>query len=163
MPPKTAAAPHIGRKIERIRTIKGMKQETLAKQLGITQAAMSKIEQNEKVNEERLQQIADALEMSVEAIKNFSEEAVINNIQNNYDNAHASQGNHGENHGETAYNFNPMEKLIELFEENKKLYEQPGLFQRIPQYQLASYIGVKPESLSRIRKRITLSGSTGGA
>ena len=97
-----------------------MKQETLARQLGITQAAMSKIEQNEKVSEERLQQIADALEMSVEAIKNFSEEAVISNIQNNYDNAHASQGNQGE----TAYNFNPMDKLIELFEENKKLYER---------------------------------------
>lgn len=31
---------------------------------------------------------------------------------------------------------------------------RPDLFQRIPQYQLASYIGVKPESLSRIRKRI---------
>ena len=28
------------------------------------------------------------------------------------------------------------------------------LINRVPQYQLASYIGVKPESLSRIRKRI---------
>jgi CRP-like cAMP-binding protein len=36
------------------------------------------------------------------------------------------------------------------------LQSRPDLFQRIPQYQLASYIGVKPESLSRIRKRITL-------
>lgn len=34
------------------------------------------------------------------------------------------------------------------------LKSRPDLFQRIPQYQLASYIGVKPESLSRIRKRI---------
>lgn len=31
---------------------------------------------------------------------------------------------------------------------------RPDLIQRIPQYQLASYIGVKPESLSRIRKRM---------
>lgn len=37
----------------------------------------------------------------------------------------------------------------------KLLKSRPGLFQMIPQYQLASYIGVKPESLSRIRKRIT--------
>lgn len=34
------------------------------------------------------------------------------------------------------------------------LKSQPDLFQRIPQYQIASYIGVKPESLSRIRKRV---------
>jgi CRP-like cAMP-binding protein len=36
----------------------------------------------------------------------------------------------------------------------KLLTARPELFQLIPQYQLASYIGVKPESLSRIRKRI---------
>ena len=38
----------------------------------------------------------------------------------------------------------------------KLLKSRPDLFQRIPQYQLASYIGVKPESLSRIRKRVLL-------
>lgn len=36
----------------------------------------------------------------------------------------------------------------------KLLQTRPDLFQTIPQYHLASYIGVKPESLSRIRKRI---------
>jgi CRP-like cAMP-binding protein len=36
----------------------------------------------------------------------------------------------------------------------KLLKSRPDLFQRVPQYQLASYIGVKPESLSRIRKRV---------
>jgi CRP-like cAMP-binding protein len=41
----------------------------------------------------------------------------------------------------------------------KLLKSKPDLFQRIPQYQLASYIGVKPESLSRIRKRITLNST----
>ena len=34
------------------------------------------------------------------------------------------------------------------------LKSRPDLFQRVPQYQIASYIGVTPESLSRIRKRI---------
>lgn len=30
----------------------------------------------------------------------------------------------------------------------------PGLVQRLPQYYIASYVGIKPQSLSRIRKRI---------
>ncbi|MBP1673191.1 MAG: Crp/Fnr family transcriptional regulator [Bacteroidetes bacterium] len=32
--------------------------------------------------------------------------------------------------------------------------ERPDLIQRVPQYQLASYLGIKPESLSRMRARI---------
>jgi CRP-like cAMP-binding protein len=34
------------------------------------------------------------------------------------------------------------------------LRSRPDLFQRVPQHQLASYLGIKPESLSRIRKRL---------
>jgi len=34
------------------------------------------------------------------------------------------------------------------------LEEQPRLVQRVPQYYIAQYIGVKPESLSRIRKKL---------
>ena len=36
----------------------------------------------------------------------------------------------------------------------KLLKDRPNLVQRVPQYQLASYLGIKPESLSRIRKRL---------
>jgi len=31
---------------------------------------------------------------------------------------------------------------------------RPDIIQRFPQYQIASYLGIKPESLSRIRKRL---------
>ncbi len=36
----------------------------------------------------------------------------------------------------------------------KLLETRPDIFQRVPQYDIATYIGVKPESLSRIRKKI---------
>lgn len=44
----------------------------------------------------------------------------------------------------------PEERYLNL------LKFRPELLKRVPQYQLASYLGVTPESLSRIRKRIFL-------
>ena len=44
----------------------------------------------------------------------------------------------------------PEERYLNL------MRTRPELLQRVPQYMIASYIGVKPESLSRIRKRLTL-------
>lgn len=42
----------------------------------------------------------------------------------------------------------PEERYLKLME------ERPNLINRVPQYHLASYLGIKPETLSRIRKRI---------
>ncbi len=36
----------------------------------------------------------------------------------------------------------------------KLLESRPDLINRVPQYMIASYLGIKPESLSRIRKRL---------
>lgn len=45
----------------------------------------------------------------------------------------------------------PEERYLNL------LKTRPNLLTRVPQYQLASYLGIKPESLSRIRGRIQAS------
>ncbi|MBA4745720.1 MAG: helix-turn-helix transcriptional regulator [Muricauda sp.] len=112
---------HIGRKISRIRELRGMKQETLAEQLGISQQAVSNIENSENVDDMKLEEIAKALGVTPDAIKNFSDESVINYFNNFYDNSFTnSQGTFHPNN----CTFNPLDKLVEAYEENKKLYER---------------------------------------
>jgi xanthosine utilization system XapX-like protein len=58
------------------------------------------------------------LKVPSEAIKNFNEEAVFNII-----------GNTVNNHDQAAFfnyypTFNPIDKVVELFEENKRLYQE---------------------------------------
>ena len=113
----TATKPkHIGRNISRIRELRGMKQEALAIAIGISQQSVSNIEGSETVEEEKLQAIAEVLGVSAEAIKNYSDETVFNIIGNTYhDNASSLNYN---------CTFNPLDKLVEAYEENKKLYER---------------------------------------
>lgn len=49
----------------------------------------------------------------------------------------------------------PEQRYLDL------MRERPELLQRVPQYMLASYLGVTPESLSRIRKRIFAKDAVG--
>lgn len=42
----------------------------------------------------------------------------------------------------------PQERYLKLIE------TEPQLLQRIPQYYLASYLGIEPESLSRLKRRV---------
>nr|WP_317196378.1 hypothetical protein [Salegentibacter tibetensis] len=70
--------------------------------------------------EDKLERVAKALGVSKEAIEHFSEEAIFNNIQNNYEGSTINAGptvNH-------QCTFNPLDKLVAAYEENKKLYER---------------------------------------
>lgn len=107
---------HIGRKISRIRELRDMKQEALAQALGTNQQAISALENSETISDEKLIDVAKALGVNVEALKNFSEEAAINYFNSFADNSAGNFNNH--------CTFNPLDKLIESYEENKKLYER---------------------------------------
>ncbi len=103
---------HIGRKISRIRELRGMKQETLAEELGISQQAVSNIENSEKVDDAKLEEIAQALGVTKEGIENFSEETVLNIISNTF----TSNDSSTINAINVQPNFNPLDKVVELYE-----------------------------------------------
>lgn len=111
---------HIGRKISRIRELRGMKQEALAQALGVSQQTVSALENSETIEEQKLVEVAEALGVTAEAIKNFSEEAVFNYFNTFNDNALSNSTGAFAN----ACTFNPLDKLIESYEENRKLYER---------------------------------------
>jgi len=116
----TTKPDHIGRKISRIRELRGMKQEALAQALGISQQSVSNIENSAEIDEKLLLKVAEALEVSAEAIKNFSDEGVINYFNTFNDSALSNSTGAFSN----SCTFNPLDKLVESYEENKKLYER---------------------------------------
>lgn len=67
---------HEGRNVKRIREMLGVKQEALVMDLGISQQAVSALEQKEALDKEMLEKIANALKVTPEAIKSFSEDNV---------------------------------------------------------------------------------------
>ena len=107
---------HIGRKISKIRELKGMKQETLAHELGISQQAVSKIEQSADVDGEALEKIAKILGLSSEAIKAFTEEAIFNIISNTFHNTSSDNSTLIASSLNYQPTFNTVEKIVELYE-----------------------------------------------
>ena len=102
---------HLGKKIERVRRLRGMTQTELGQLLGITKQAVSKMEQTEKIDDERLEKIASALGVTTDGLKEYNEETVLYNTNN-----------------QTFNNF-PIEQTIELFE--KLLEKQKEQFESL--------------------------------
>ena len=111
---------HEGRNIKRFREMLGIKQETLAAELGDdwNQKKVSLLEGKEVVDPAILKQLSDVLKIPVEAFQNFDEEQAVNIIANTFDN-----GAIGYNRAEVQH-FNSIEKLTQLHEEKMALYER---------------------------------------
>ena len=109
---------HHGRNVKRFREMLGIKQEGLAIDLGDdwSQKKISALEQKESIDDALLEQIAALLKVPAEAIKNFDEEAAIYNIQNNYEGANSGSGTIGNNLNYHYCTFNPIDKIIELYD-----------------------------------------------
>ena len=108
---------HYGYNAKRLREILGVKQEDLAERMGVSQQTVSKFEQAAQLDDATLEKIATALNIPVDAIKNFSEDAAVNFVANTF-----HDGSSG------IYNFrctfNPLDKVVQLYNEKVELYER---------------------------------------
>ncbi len=100
-----------GAKIKRIREMKGKTQEEVAEKLNLTAQAYGRMERGEtSINTERLEKIAEALEVSVEDIYRFDDRKFMISGSNNNGEAN-----------ENAFNFNlniyESDKAIDILKE----------------------------------------------
>jgi transcriptional regulator with XRE-family HTH domain len=105
---------HHGYNVKRLREILGIKQEILAEKIGLSQQTVSRLEAQEKLDEELLEKIAKEMQIPVDAIKNFNEENAINIIANTFQDASIASLEGDITHYKCT--FNPIEKVVELYE-----------------------------------------------
>ena len=83
----------LGRKIEKVRRLRAMTQTQLGDLLGISKQAVSKMEQTRQMDDDKINEVANALGVTADTIRNFNEEATLNIIANTYHN-HSSSVNY---------------------------------------------------------------------
>jgi len=111
---------HQGRNVKRFREMLGIKQESLAFDLGNewNQKKISMLEQKDVIEVDLLDQISQALKIPVEAFQNFDEEQAVNVIANTFGN---NSIGYQRNDNPT---FNPIDQVLKIHEEKIALYER---------------------------------------
>ncbi|MCL2651520.1 MAG: helix-turn-helix transcriptional regulator [Candidatus Azobacteroides sp.] len=99
---------HYGHNIRCLRDILGIKQDAIAFAMNMTQQNYSNLEQKEDIGDEILERVAKAMNIPMDAIKNFSKDSIINIMSSSLH----------DNSGSVMYNptFNPTNKIVELYE-----------------------------------------------
>ena len=106
---------HQGKNVKRFREMRNKNQDVLADEIGVSQQTISLIESQETVKDEYLNKIAGALNISVNALKRFDDETAMNIISNTFNEQSIIA---------YQYNFNPIDKIIELYNEKIILHER---------------------------------------
>ena len=79
-----------------------------AMEIGISHQAISKLEQVEEIEDSTLEKIAKVLGVSAEAIKNYSDDMIINYSNNFHDSSSGDFRQHCTS--------NPLDKVVKLYE-----------------------------------------------
>jgi transcriptional regulator with XRE-family HTH domain len=114
----------IGGNLRKIREIKGIKQESMAKELGITTNGYGKIERGESaINIDRLEQIATILGISALDIMQFDESVIfnINTMSNSAPNG--TVNNYNLTNEERQFFSDQIKSLSALVEKQNKIIE----------------------------------------
>lgn len=127
---------HHGLNVKRTRIRKGMKQEELAFEAGTSQQNVSLYEAKKVIEKEMLERFAKALNVPVDELEYTNDEGktmifennTFENTENNtFENVEKPTimgYNLGEYNDNSTNTFNPVEKLLQVYEEKTALYEQ---------------------------------------
>lgn len=117
---------HHGRNVKRARLQKGIKQEALAAELGMTQQNISRLESQRIIEDLTLERISKVLQVPLEYLKMMEEPTNImieNNNHNTYSdngvvNDATSNNNLNQNNSQPQFtnHVNPIDKITELYE-----------------------------------------------
>ena len=108
---------HQGANVGKIRRYEGMKQITLANELGVSQQFVSQLEQQKVIGKDYMEKIASILKVAPEVIENMEETPISVVIENNnFENGSNNSGIGYVNENEVNDNriIHPVEKIIEL-------------------------------------------------
>lgn len=97
-----------GANVRRWREWRNINQDTLAEQIGVSQATFSSYEKKSKLDQDVLEKIAKVLSIPVEAITEIEDGASINIVANTFDNQSSAVN--------WCPTFNPIDKIVELYD-----------------------------------------------
>ena len=115
---------HQGSNVRKLRNIMGIKQSSLAKDLGTTQQAVSRIESQRVIEKDTLIQIANILNISPKIIEELDENPLSVIIENNnFESGSYNTGiiSHDQYNQNTIH---PLEKIMELNKQATDLFER---------------------------------------
>lgn len=111
-----------GHNMKRFREAMGIKQDTLARDLNVSQQTISRLEGKKEFDDETLQRVAKALNISPQLIEELEEDPVNVVIENNtFENG---SNNNVTGSGDTTQHYYSGQDVIALCKENASLYER---------------------------------------
>lgn len=107
---------HHGHNIKRLRESRGMKQEVIADVMNLAQQTISKYESKRTLDDDILKKFAEALNVSIDTLKEMEEDPVTIVFENNIIETNNGSIKAYVEEDNSTNTFNPVDKIVELCE-----------------------------------------------